>query len=69
MGGGGQVKFFAYEKGSRKTFGSAIFPFCSPLPHPVINDQSIILVNSEDLFLLSRSEIKQELCEFMVSGK
>ena len=35
------------------------------LPHPVINDQALILVNFEGLVLLSLSDIKQELCKFM----
>ena len=41
-------------------------PFATP-PHPIINYQSPILVNFKDLFLLSPSEIKQELCKFMTS--
>ena len=35
------------------------------LPHPVINDQALIPVNFEGLFLLSPSDIKQELCKLM----
>ena len=34
-------------------------------PHPVTNDQTLILVNFESLFLLSPSEIKRELCKLM----
>ena len=29
------------EGGGAKSFGPAIFPFCSPPPLPVINDQSL----------------------------
>ena len=32
------------------------------LPHPVVNDQTLMLVNFECLFLLSPLEIKQEVC-------
>ena len=42
------------------------FSHCPP-PHPLINDQSLILVNFEDLVLLSLSEIKRELCKLMIS--
>ena len=31
---GGHVKFYPYEKGGAKSFGPAIYPFCSP-PLPV----------------------------------
>ena len=33
-GGGGQMKFFAYEKGGIKHFGYTIFPICSLPPPP-----------------------------------
>ena len=35
-------KFHPVLKGCAKSFGPAIFPFCSPPPLPVINDQSLI---------------------------
>ena len=34
------MKFYPYEKGGAKSFGPAIYPFCSP-PLPVINEQSL----------------------------
>ena len=37
------------------------------LPHPVINDQTLTLVNFEGLVLLSPLEIIWELCELMIS--
>ena len=61
------MKFYAYEKGDKKSFGPAIFPFFAPSPYPVINDQSPIVVNFDDLFLLSPSEIKRELCKLMTN--
>ena len=35
---------------------------CTELPHPVINDQTLILSNFEGPFLLSPSELRQEVC-------
>ena len=48
--------------------GQKRFPilFYSP-PHPVLNDQSFILLNFEGLVLLSMSEIKRKLCKLMIS--
>ena len=46
--------------------GQKKFPFFV-LPHPILNDQTLILLNFEDLVLLSPSEIKRELCELMIS--
>ena len=37
------------------------------LPHPVINDQTLILLNFEGLDLLSPSEIRQEVCILLIS--
>ena len=39
----------------------------APLIHPIINDQSLVLVNFEGLVLLSPSEIRQELCKLITS--
>ena len=36
------------------------------LPHPVNNDQSLILLNFEGLVLLCPSEIKRELCKLLI---
>ena len=41
--------------------------FCLLTPHPVLNDQSLVLPNFEGLVLLSPSEIKRELCKLMSS--
>ena len=58
------MKFFRYEKwGEKKFWIRDFYAFCSP--HPVINDQSLIIQNFEGLDLLSPSE----LYKFMVSGK
>ena len=66
-GGGGQVKFFSLKKGGgRKSFISAIFQFCSPTPHPAINEQSLMIVHFEVLILLSPSEIRRELCKLLI---
>ena len=40
--GGGTKSFTLSWGGDAKTFGHAIFPFCSPPPLPVIKDQSLI---------------------------
>ena len=56
------MKFFPYEK-----FQIHDFPILKPLPPPQINDQSLIIVNFEGLFLLSPSEITQELCKLITS--
>ena len=37
------------------------------LPHPAINDQTLIIVNFEGLVLLSPQEIRQELSELVIS--
>ena len=37
------------------------------LPPPIINDQTLILLNFEGLVLLSPSKITWELCEFIIS--
>ena len=48
---------------AEKVLGLRFSHFVAPAPHPIINDQSLILVNFEGLFLLSPPEIKQEVCE------
>ena len=69
MGGGPIEVFFPMKRGGagmgRKSFRSMISPFCSP--HPVINDQFLILVNFEGLFLRAPSEIPQELCKLVIT--
>ena len=44
--------------------GRIFFQFCYP-PQPILNDQSLILLNFEDLVLLSPSEIRRELYKLM----
>ena len=40
----GRKKFYPVLRGAgAKSFGPAIFPFCSPPPLPVINDQSLTI--------------------------
>ena len=63
---GGRSNLFPYEKGAGGG-GHNKFQFCyTPPPHLVLNDQSLILLNFEDLVLLSPSEITQELCKLMI---
>ena len=45
-GGGGREQFYPAlggKGGGAKSFILAIFPFCSPPPLPVINDQSLTM--------------------------
>ena len=62
MGRGGRSFVFPSMKkgagGGRKSFQ------CYP-PQPILNDQSLILLNFEDLVLLSPSEIRRELYKLM----
>ena len=44
--------------------GRKKFQFCYP-PQPILNDQSLILLNFEDLLLLYPSEIRRELYKLM----
>ena len=63
-GGGGQVNCFPLSKGEGRDRKSFHFLY----PHPILNDQTLIPLNFEDLVLLSPSEIKRiKLCELMIS--
>ena len=55
MVGGGGILFSSMKRGEQKTFQVCDFPIQLNItpPHPVINDQSIILVNFECFVLLS----------------
>ena len=65
--GRGPSDFFSLCKGclGKKSFRSVISPFCSP--RPVINEQPLILVNFEGLFLLALSDIQRELCKLVIT--
>ena len=65
-GGGAKKIIFPYEKGEGGGAEKAL-NFCLLPPHTVLNDQSLIIPNFEDLVLLSPSEIKRELCKLMSS--
>ena len=58
-GGRGQNKFWFRDS----------YPLCSPHPPRQYNDQSLILEDFEGLVVLSLPEMRQELYEFVVSGK
>ena len=61
--GGRELMLYSYEKGDRKRFRPTIFSFCK-------SPSSLLMTspfeNFEDLVLLSPSEIRQELCEFVM---
>ena len=63
-GGGEKFCFSPYEKGAGGGGGGRKSFQCYP-PQPILNDQSLILLNFEDLVLLSPSEIRRELYKLM----
>ena len=63
-GGGGASEVLFIQKGGGKSFGTMSFSCCKP-PSPYL--MTIPFENFEDIVLLSPSEIRQELCEIMIS--
>ena len=63
-GGGGTSEVLFIQKGGGKSFGTPIFSCCKPASPYIM---TIPFENFEDIVLLSSLEIRQELCEIMIS--